>query len=250
MKKHEMLNIVQSQLALDLNCTVDDLNGEKDSFVFVETKDNPGRRPFPRNEQHFEMVTMGRAIVVSATPKIIDIVKPILENEKNRDNAFGMPFVCGHGIYYLPDLSRIKPLPPPVGFDYEVVEKDKIAELYQHDGFTNAIQYDINHPRSDELVVLAKSGGAVVGIAGCSNDCPMMWQVGMDVLPEFRNHGLAAYLVNRLTHEILERGFVPYYGTASSNIVSQKVAHRAGYEPTWMCVWKGRFENLELKPTS
>ena len=46
MEKNEMLYIVQNQLAIDLNFTPDELNGEKDSFVFKEAKDNPERRPF------------------------------------------------------------------------------------------------------------------------------------------------------------------------------------------------------------
>ena len=50
MTTQEMLCIVQAQLATDLNCKPDDLNGEKDSFVFTEVRDNPGRRPFPRGE--------------------------------------------------------------------------------------------------------------------------------------------------------------------------------------------------------
>lgn len=78
MTKRDMLHIVQAQLAIDLACTVDQLNGEKDSFVFVQARDNPGCRPFPRGEQHFEMLTMGRAIVVSATPEILAIVTPAL----------------------------------------------------------------------------------------------------------------------------------------------------------------------------
>jgi len=68
------------------------------------------------------------------------------------------------------------------------------------------------------LVALAKANGCIVGMAGVSNDCAKMWQVGMDVLPEYRNRGLAAYLVNRLTLEILNRGYIPYYGTSHSNI--------------------------------
>ena len=87
-------------------------------------------------------------------------------------------------------------------------------------------------------------------MAGASNDCAMMWQIGMDVLPEYRSCGLAAYLVNWLTLEILNRGYVPYYGTASSNIASQRVAHRVGYYPAWVCVYKGKFDGLELSPTS
>jgi hypothetical protein len=55
-----MLHIVQSQLATDLNCTPDDFY--RDGFVYCDAKENPGRRPFPRGECHFEMYTMGSAI--------------------------------------------------------------------------------------------------------------------------------------------------------------------------------------------
>lgn len=243
----EMLYIVQSQLATDLNCTPEDLNGEKDSFVFTEARDNPGRRPFTRSEQHFDMLSMGKTIVVSASPNILDIVKPLLYG-KNRDEAFSMPFVYGHSLYYLPDLAHIKPLTSPEGFVYEMVERNDIPELYQYEGFHNAIQYDPNHPRPDILAVLAKKDGKIVGMAGASNDCAMMWQVGIDVLPEYRNYGLAAYLVNWLTLEILDRGYVPYYSTACSNISSQRVAHRAGYFPAWVCAYKGQFDGMELPP--
>ena len=246
---HEILNIVQSQLATDLNCKSSDLNGGKDRFFFTEARDNPGRRPFPRSEQHFEMLSMGKSIVVSASPDILNVVEPLL-NGKGRDEAFSMPFVYGHGLYYLPDLAQIKPLTSPDGFTYEMIEQDDIPALYQYEGFRNAVQYDVNHPRPDILVTLAKKDGQIVGMAGASYDCAMMWQVGMDVLPEYRNYGLAAYLVNRLTLEILHRGYVPYYGTSSINIASQRVAHRVGYYPAWVCAYKGKFDGLELSPTS
>jgi predicted GNAT family acetyltransferase len=100
------------------------------------------------------------------------------------------------------------------------------------------------------MATLAKKDGRIVGIAGASDDCAKMWQVGVDVLPEFRNFGLAAHLVNRLTLEILKRGFIPYYGTSESHIASQRVAHRAGYYPAWICAYKGKFDGLELSPTS
>jgi len=243
-----MLRIVQSQLATDLNCTSNDLNGKKDSIFFTIARENPGRRPFPRSEQHFEMLSMGRSIVISASRDILEIVKPLL-NGKDRDEAFSMPFVYGHGLYYLPDLAVIKPVDPPVGFLYEMIEQDDIPALYQYEGFRNAIQYDDNHPRPDILVMHAKKSNQIVGMAGASNDCSMMWQVGMDVLPECRNVGLAAYLANSLTLEILNRGYVPYYGTSSVNIASQRVAHRAGYYPAWVCAYKGRFDGSELAPT-
>ena len=241
MIQNEMRAIVQAQLATDLNCTIDDLHGPKDSLVFVQAKENPGRRPFPRGSSHFDMLSMGSAIVVSATPNVLAVVRPQLAGA-DRDSAFSMPFVLGHSLYYLPDLAAITALPSPGGFDYELVEGSDIPGLYRLEGFQNAIQYDLNHPRPDVLVTLAKSRGNVVAMAGASADCEHMWQIGIDVLPDYRGHGLAAQLVNRLALEVLRRGRVPYYGTASSNIASQRVAHRAGFEPAWMCAYQGRFD--------
>jgi GNAT superfamily N-acetyltransferase len=62
----------------------------------------------------------------------------------------------------------------------------------------------------------------------------MMWQIGVDVLSPYRGKGIAAAIVNVLTLEILNRGYIPYYGAAGSNMASQHVAVRAGYVPTWV----------------
>ena len=247
MTQKEMLQIVQQQLAVDLNCSTGDLMCDSSRFIFTEAKDNPGRRPFPREKRHFEMATMGRSVVVSATPDILDIVKPMLEG-KTRDEGFSMPFVYGHTICYLPDLKTIKEPNPPEGFDYEMIEQDGMPALYAVKGFNNAIQYDIHRPRPDVLVWLAKKDGIIVGMAGASADCAKMWQIGIDVLPEYRSHGLAVFLVTRLAVEILNRGYVPYYSTSESNIASQRVAFRSGFFPAWACTYKGKFDGFETAP--
>lgn len=72
MTQKEMLFIVQSQLAIDLNCSIDDLNGERDSIIFVEAKENPGRRPFPRKARYFEIVFMGKSIVVGYIRTVVN----------------------------------------------------------------------------------------------------------------------------------------------------------------------------------
>ena len=84
----EMLCIVQTQLAADLNCSTNDFN--RDGIVFCEAKENPDRRPFPRGEHHIEMYTMGRAVIVSAAPNILPYLRGQLDG-KNRDEAFDMP---------------------------------------------------------------------------------------------------------------------------------------------------------------
>lgn len=243
----EMIHIVQTQLAVDLNCTVDDLNGEKDSIIFVEAKDNPGRRLFRRKERYFEILSMGKSIVVSATPERLSIAKTRMQG-KDRDTVFSLPFIRGLSLHYLPDLKIIKPISPPENFTFELVEQDEVVNLLNIKGFNEAIIYDRNHPYHTDLAVLAKKDGKIVGVAGASKTCAKLWQIGIDVLPEYRNFGLAVYLVNSITFEILERGYVPSYDTISSNLASQRVAHRAGYYVAWVSDWRCNFEGLESVP--
>lgn len=237
----------RSQLAIDLNCTPEDL--QKDGIIFCESRDNPGRRPFPRDERHFEMLTMGKSIVVSATADLLPYLKEQLTG-KFRDDVFAQPFVFGHSMYYLPDIDVMKNISFNMDFEIELIEQPSIVNLYETEGFNNAIQYDPKHPRPDVLVAIAKDKRKTIGIAGASDDCAKMWQIGIDVLSEYRNRGLGAVLTHLLATEILKRGYIPYYGTASSNIPSQRVAHRAGFEIAWMCSYRGRFDDVLTLPTS
>jgi GNAT superfamily N-acetyltransferase len=243
----EIQSAVRVQLAIDLNCSPDDFTGE--GFVFCEARDNPGRR-FPFDTRHFEMATMGGAVVVSATPDILSYVLEQLEG-KSREDAFTMPFV--HGLspyrYFLPEGER--ELPMPEGFAIRIVEREDMASLYATtEGFFNAISYNLDHPLPDVLAMAAMIDGVVAGVAGCGVNGEMMWQVGIDVLPQYRGLGIATALVSRLTQEILRRGKVPYYGVAPSNVASQRVAYRAGYRPAWTCVYRGRFDGVATYPTS
>jgi len=127
-----LLKTVQSQLAIDLNCHPDDFN--KEGFIFCESKANPGRRPFPREERHLDILTMGKAIIVSATPDIMPNIQEQLQG-KSRDEAFAMPFVYTTAHYYLP--TDIKPLQKPTDYDYEFVEGTDIHKLYVYKEFEN-----------------------------------------------------------------------------------------------------------------
>jgi hypothetical protein len=239
LNKLKMLEIVRRQLAIDMNCNIEDF--QKDGIVFCEAKSNEGRRMFDRQSPFLEIATMGKGTVVSADSDILTKVKPLLEN-KTREDVFVAPFLFGHSLYYIPDCDRIKRLPCPDGFTFDIKEGKEIHKLYKISGFENAIQYDINHPRPDVIVIYAARDNEIVAMAGASADSSLMWQIGIDVLPKFRNRGLATSLVSNLAIMIMERGIVPYYGTASSNIASQSVAYRSGFIPTWMCTYKNTFD--------
>lgn len=237
--KQKLLEAVRFQLAVDMNCNEQDFL--KDGIIFCEAKINEGRRMFERQSPYLEAATMGKGIVVSADLDILERIKPVLE-DKSRDDLFSAPFLYGHSLYYIPDCKRMRKLPLPEGFTLHVKEGNEIHKLYEFPGFYNAIQYDKNHPRPDVLAIYAMKGNEIAGVAGASIDSKTMWQIGIDVVPSFRNYGLAACLVSNLAVMIMERGIVPYYGTASSNIPSQAVAYRSGFIPAWMCTYKNIFD--------
>jgi predicted GNAT family acetyltransferase len=88
--------------------------------------------------------------------------------------------------------------------------------------------------RKDKIALVAYVDDKIVGIAACTDDCDSMWQIGIDVLPEFRGKNIASFLVNKLSHKIFEKGKIPYYCTAWSNISSRNTAIKAGFTPAWV----------------
>lgn len=234
-----ILEIVRNQLALDMNCNAHDFLS--DGIFFCESKLNEGRRMLERQTPFLEIVTMGKGIVVSSDLTILEKVKPVIEN-KFRDDLFCAPFLFGHSLYYVPDCNSIRKLPCPSGFTTHIKEGKDIYYLYEFPGFINSLQYTENSTHPDNLALYAMKENKIAGMAGASIDSKVMWQIGIDILPPYRNVGLASYLVSNLAIMIMERGIIPYYGTASSNIPSQKVAYHSGFIAAWMCNYKNTFD--------
>ena len=120
-----------------------------------------------------------------------------------------------------------------------------VARLYGLDGFHNALDYGScvrnDGRRKDSVAVVCTVDGTVAGVAGATDDCDSMWQIGIDVLPEFRRQGIASALVKRCAEEVFAEGKVPYYCSAWSNVLSRKTARAAGFYPAWVeiaCVGK------------
>lgn len=83
-------------------------------------------------------------------------------------------------------------------------------------------------------IVAAYDGDKLIGLAGCSADCDTMWQIGVDVLPKYRKRGIASAITSRLAIEIINRGKVPFYCCAWSNIKSARNAIKSGFRPAWV----------------
>ena len=137
-------------------------------------------------------------------------------------------------VYYLPDLASLNAFDGSGagdrGYKTRILGREDFAGLYTPE-WSNALSS--KRPHLDMIGVGAYLDGRLVGLAGASADCDAMWQIGIDVLPEYRRMGIASTLVNRLAREILSIGRVPFYCAAWSNVKSAKCAMRAGFRTAW-----------------
>ena len=85
----------------------------------------------------------------------------------------------------------------------------------------------------DVIAVALYDSGDPVAMAGASSDADKMWQIGIDVLPEYEHKGLAVYLVTLLKDRIMSMGRVPFYGTSESHSNSMDAAIRSGFMPAF-----------------
>lgn len=239
MTKQEMMEIVYSQLAIDYNCKPEDFN--KDGVIFTIAEKQEGRREMPFITPRLEIITMGKGTIVNVSKNIISFAKRKFEGKSSYE-ILTSKFVYGVNPYYLPDVENLKEIENK-SFRFELIDSN-IQILYSNKDFQNALQYDIDSKRPEVLAAVAYDENKLVGIACASADSKTMWQIGVDVFPEYRGNGIAVKLVNMLTIETLNRGIVPYYTTDCANINSQKVAIKSGYIPAWAHCFKTRLPKI------
>ncbi len=241
MTKQEMMEIVYNQLAIDYNCAPNDFL--KDEIIFTVAEKSDGRRAMPFVKNRLEMITFGRGVIVNASKNIMPYVKKKLDGKTSYD-VMNSPIVYGVNPYYLPDVDKIKPIENE-NLNFRLIYK-KIQNLYKYTEFHNALQYNKFSERAEVIAAVAYDKVRIAGIACASADSKTMYQIGVDVLPEYRGRDIAVKLVNMLTIETLNRGIVPYYTTDNANINSQKVAVKAGYFPAWSHCFKTRLPKIKL----
>ncbi len=137
--------------------------------------------------------------------------------------------ICFMAQYYLPDVTKVERL--SCGYQLKVMTADDFSELYLPQ-WSNALCE--KRKELDILGVGAYDNGELIGLAACSADCDDMWQIGIDVLPQYRQQGIASALVSNLAVEIIERGKVPFYCCAWSNVRSARTAVKCGFVPAWV----------------
>ena len=238
----EIITIVKKQLAVDFNCQLEDFDKTENIITFPGL--NEERRKFSNKPSVFKMLTLGRNAIISA-----DLLLHEWLSVFNKDRS-------GHWLFEYQNLceieKKLKPLKTklyhishmflPIGQCKQIetsmqikwYEQEEIHQFYVGGKFPNALCKEFDPGRPDMIAVAAFENDEIIGMAGCSADSPVMWQIGIDVDEKHQGKGVGTGLVSLLKNEISNRGKIPYYGTSSSNIHSWKIALNCGFSPVWI----------------
>ena len=240
MTNKEILQIALQQSAYDCNCEIEDFLSTENKVVL--SKKHEKARVYLPLPLECDLVSYGNNIVAQVSERMKDVVTEyigkyavarcfespnvIALNEKLAE--FGYK-VCFMAEYFLPDMDELKEI--PCDYEIKVLYPEDFKDCYTEQ-WGNALCHDRKH--LDKLAVGAFDNGKLVGLAGCSADCEMMYQIGVDVLPEYRKQGIASSITSRLALEILKLDKVPFYCAAWSNIKSVRNAIKCGFKPAWV----------------
>ena len=240
MTNGEILKIALAQSAIDAGCEPEDFL--KTDNVLVKSVAHPDARKYLKLPFDCNLISYGTNIVASVSEECRIAVTEYI-SRFSVEHCFETPNlhvlndameklgkrVCFMAEYFLPDVDALKALDCP--FELRILTKEDFADLYLPQ-WSNALCKD--RASLDVLGVGAYDGDKLVGFAGCSADCDAMWQIGVDVLPEYRRQGIASAVTSRLALEILNRGKVPFYCAAWSNVKSVRNAIRCSFRPAWV----------------
>ena len=240
MTNREIQKIAMEQSAIDAGCEPKDFL--KTENVVVNSVAHPDARRYLKLPFDCNLISYGTNLVASVSEECREAVTEYI-NRFPVEHCFETPNlyvlneameklgkrVCFMAEYFLPDVNVMKALDCP--YELRILTKEDFAQLYLPQ-WGNALCKDRAH--LDVLGVGAYDGEKLVGFAGCSADCDTMWQIGVDVLPEYRRKGIASAVTSHLAVEILNRRKVPFYCAAWSNVKSVRNAIKCGFRPAWV----------------
>ena len=236
----EIWTIALQQSAYDSGCLPEDFL-KAENVVTISQK-HPYARKYLKLPLSCDLVSYGTNIVAQASEEIAPLVRQYIDRYPV-EHCFETPNlhilmdalrpfdlnICFMAEYFLPDMDRLLPL--ACSYETRLLTPVDFSELYLPE-WSNALCE--KRKQLDKIAIGAYDSGKLIALAGASADCDTMWQIGIDVLTEYRRQGIASSLTSTLACEILKRGKVPFYCCAWSNIRSARNAIKSGFRPAWV----------------
>ena len=249
MTAREIMAIAMRQSARDCACAEGDFL--RDSSIVVESKKTEGTSRFLKVPHICALFSYGSNIVASCRADLIPDIEAYVSAQGAVYRCFDTPGLyalnrilekAGARVdwmhnFYLPDPDLIFGTELHCAYETREMHPEDFAGLYVPE-WSNALCKD--RKELDVLGVGAYDGERLIGLAACSADCPEMWQIGIDVLPEYRRQGIACALTNRLARAIMAHGKIPFYAASWANVRSVKNGIRSGFRPAWSVITAGK----------
>ena len=220
MNKENIIEKVKQYISQNYNCDIEEL--DKSGLNIIKNN----------SENKLKILLFYDLVLVSSSENLSELVKEKLTG-KNVYEIFEFPYVYGQSIYFIPDLTRLEIQEELPNYEFKLFDGN-IEQIELSSGFENAITFDENGKCISDIAYCAYCNGKIIGVAGADKRNDDIWEVGIEVLPEYRKDGLATILTKNLTLKILEKGIVPIWCASSTNIGSQAVANRSCYIPLWV----------------
>lgn len=239
------------QMSLDYCCTEEEAVDSENHFT--EYTPLEGRRRFDETEEgcFLKIASVYGKLLVTGRKDIVGVLQEkfrsfsgawfmeagILASLNALLGQYGRQIEQVHPFYLAEQKTDVK----TDGYQIVWYEREEIKQFAGDVRFTEAFAFKEAAP--DVLGVAAMRDGKLLGMAGASADSPYLWQIGVNTIKGFEARGIGTMLTARLKNALLDRGVLPYYGTAVSHIASQRVAIKAGFLPLWTELLTSKKEN-------
>lgn len=238
---HQAEEVLAAQFSLDYCCSVQEVLDRKNHFA-VYSPLNGSRQKGEVGSSFLKIAVINGKLLCTGQKDVLEEIEQAAGSMKGPWFMEPGPLKKVHQIikpygyeigqippFYVPFSS--KPI-LPLEMELKWYEEGELLSFRGDERFQEALAFSETSP--DKLAVVAIQNGEILGMAGASEDGVFLWQLGIDVIPEARGRGIGTYLVSQLKNEVMDRGPLPFYGTALSHIASQRIAIKAGFLPTWV----------------
>ncbi len=243
MDNNRILQIALQQSAYDCSCKPEDFKGYKN--LVYESVPSDKARKYLELPHICDLVSYGNNIVACGRKDLLSDIKRFVNSASSIEHCFETPAlytlnkilkkadtqICFMANYFLPDIDMVFKFKSECKFELKILKPEDFSSLYTPE-WKNALCKD--HKHLDMIAVGAYDKEKLIGLAGCSADCNTMWQIGVDVLPEYRMKGIASALTNYIARVVFEYDYVPFYCAAWSNVKSVKNAIKSGFKLGWV----------------
>ena len=235
-----MLDRIHAQLAeqfaIDYGCTLADFQC-RDTLV-TELPHTPQARK--RGEAGIlSMLSYRGKLLIAAAPELLEWSRTVLASHCSAEWCFeagtlisidrklqeyGCEIDQAH-LFFTPKYPAPAPVRP-----VQLLHASEIADLEEDERIDEAFLFE-DYIEDVLGAAIYDEKHTLLAVAGATANSARMWEMGVNSFAEGK--GYAASVLAALTQEILQRGIVPFYGTALSHLASQNTALRAGLVPTF-----------------